>query len=245
MCSLFFLEGGKPKRRCLEDEILDGGPRPKFASVWRSPIESLIDEHPDSFERDFRAAATDMADALWELEEKGVTPVMPDGKVGGNAAAAINVGGKRWILVSKSGKLAKQRMDMMKDTCVVTSFDEDKWRCEYYAVSDSVLPTSDVPMHVAALNAHKRFGWSEIPGAVLHGHAIETEEEAERLGFPCSREETVFSTPEDTKALLTLMKAYPYPEHKVFIRKGHGFIIMGRDVKDALDSFRKSIKPFI
>ncbi len=217
--------------------------RVKFGTVWKGGIEALaMDSQMEQFYTD---ACTDMAEALWELEECGVTPVLPDGKVGGNAAAILEFGGQRHLLVSKSGKMAGQKMDITHDTCVVTNFDSNTWAADFLSKDPTVLPTSDTPMHFTALNAHINFNWSDIPGAALHGHALETEEEAEKFHLPISTEESLFSTPEDTQALLDLMFQYPYPQNRVFIRKGHGFYILGKDIKDAMKTFYEKVKPYM
>ena len=41
------------------------------------------------------------------------------------------------------------------------------------------------------------------------------------------------SAKEDVDALRTLLVGYAYPEHKVFIRKGHGFLIFAESMVDA------------
>ena len=58
-------------------------------------------------------------------------------------------------------------------------------------------------------------------------------------------EETLFSTQEDSQALLNLMEKFPYPQHKVYIRKGHGFIVLGKDMADAMVIFNEQVKPHI
>ena len=214
----------------------------KFASTWKGTITDLLAAHPH-LKADFNQITEGLSSALWELEACGATPVCFDGKVGGNAAGVL--GPNRWLIVSKSGKVAGKRMDPLHDVCVVTHFNSEKWAAEFYAESPEVLPTSDTPMHFSALNAHVKFNWSVTPNAAVHGHALETAEAANRLGLPCSHEETLFSTPSDAAALLDLMEEFEFPEHQVYIRKGHGFIIIGGDVADAMKAFDEKVKPYI
>jgi hypothetical protein len=64
-------------------------------------------------------------------------------------------------------------------------------------------------------------------------HALETEEDAKRLRAPISEEETMFSTPDDTAALQTLFRAFPYPCTALYLRKGHGFFSLSPSIETA------------
>ncbi|CAK9003608.1 unnamed protein product [Durusdinium trenchii] len=91
------------------------------------------------------------------------------------------------------------------------------------------------------MSAFKQFGWPERPLVCLHGHALAEKAGlriAEDLKLPISHEETLFSTPEDVDALMTLFSSYPYPKNKVFIRRGHGFLILA----DTVDSATQELK---
>ena len=182
-------------------------------------------------------------DALYEMERGGAAPVMYDGKVGGNGSCILSIDGKPLLIVSKTGKLAG-KMNIHNDLCIVESFNTKTWTAEYYSASESIRPTSDCPMHNAALHLNKKFKWAKYPTAALHGHALETEEKAFRAHIPCSKEETLFSTPPDTEALLGLIKSYPYPENKIYVRKNHGFFILGDNVGDTVDSFKRKVLPY-
>lgn len=81
--------------------------------------------------------------------------------------------------------------------------------------------------------------------ATLHGHSLDSLEDAECLHLPCSNEETLFSTPDDLRALLDVAGRYPYPQNKIFIRRGHGFFILGKDITDALLTFRRVVEPYL
>eukprot|EP00434_Breviolum_minutum_P024234 symbB.v1.2.021398.t1/scaffold1845.1/size99025/2 len=154
------------------------------------------------------------------------------------------------------------------DFVAVQSFDATSWSCSFTSSSE-VKPTSDTPLHWAAImTAEKILGWSERPVVSLHGHALAEKaglEIAEKLQLPISHEETLFSTPEawaisqkhnmfgevfgkktqeDVDALMTLFKSYPYPEHKVFIRRGHGFLILAESLESAMKELKKLVPHF-
>ena len=233
----------KPNEGVEESSLAQDVARVRFQCKWRGQLSSLYKENPE-LEDHIKFLQNNMADGLWEMEQTGAAPILPDGKVGGNAAIKFMVKDKGYLLVSKSGKEAHKRM-MDVDFCVVTDFSFDSWSCEYLACDETVVPTSDTPMHAYVLNATKELNWTEQPMATLHGHALETEEEAKRCGLPISDEETVCSTPEDSAALLKLLKQYAYPEHKVFIRKNHGFILLDNSITDVNTTFKEKLRPCI
>lgn len=226
------------------DSLAKGAARVKFTSKRKGTISDFfnINRLSPRFHADIVA---EMANAMSLMEQAGATPILPDGKVSGNAAVRIVENNDLdFLIVSRSGKVAGRRMGE-SDICIVVNFDSIRWSADYFSVSDETLPTSDTPLHYAALHAFQAFDWTEAPSATLHGHALETEEAAVRLNLPCSPAETLFSTPEDSDALIKLLRAYPYPQHKVFIRKGHGFIILGTGLADTLKTFKKCIQPNI
>ena len=177
------------------------------------------------------------------MEKGGAAPVMYDGKVGGNGSCVLPINGQPLLIVSKTGKLAG-KMNIQSDVCIVESFDTTTWTAEYFSTNESIRPTSDCPMHYATLHLNKRFKWPKYPTAALHGHALETEEKASKAQIPCSREETLFSTPPDTEALLGLIQRHPYPENKIYVRKNHGFFILGDNIGDTFDVFKTKVLPF-
>ena len=219
-------------------ELSEGFPRVKFNAVYKGPIASEFTEEDCT---SIRSICRIMAQSLSELEKEGVAPILPDGKVGGNAAVLY----KEHLIVSKSAKDPGRLMDIDTEFCVVKNFDYSTWSADYFGHCSEIIPTSDSPLHFSTLNLAKTLGWNEVPQALLHGHALATEEEAEKFGFPISIEETTCSTPEDTEALLELIRKYPYPENRVYIRKGHGFVLLGRDLEDATHTFRKLIVPHL
>lgn len=218
--------------------------RVKYTTTRISSIDSILSDPKDKAK--FDKVSKDVCDALWEMDLCGAAPVIPaDGKVGGNAAIKLDVNGEEWMVVSKSGKLPGVKMDVERDVVVITKYDSVKWMCEFASCEEETLPTSDTPMHYATFAAHKKLNWSQVPGAILHGHAVETVEKASKIGLPISMKETICSTREDTDVLMELFNDHPYPQHKVYIRKNHGFLVLGKDMTEALKLFREQIKPNI
>ena len=179
-------------------------------------------------------------EALNLQEKHGLSPVLPDGKVGGNGAVTMHLSYGDVMLVSKSGK-SPGEMNISTDMCIVTNFDIAEWKADYFSEIESVKPTSDTPMHYAILNLHQTHSLVKFPRAAIHGHGLATEEEANQFQIPCSSEETLFSTREDTLALMDLIKFFPYPEHQVFIRKNHGYYIAGDSIADCVNIMQERI----
>lgn len=68
---------------------------------------------------------------------------------------------------------------------------------------------------------------------------------AQKAGLPVSKQETMFSTPEDLEELENLLKSHPYPEHRCFVRRGHGFFLLGRDMEDVRQQYNSIIVPLL
>ena len=189
-------------------------------------------------------------DLLLTQEKHGFSPNLQDGKIGGNAAVILKIGHETFLLVSKSGKNLGE-MDLMQDMCLIKDFNKESWSCDYYSEHIGTKPTSDAPMHSCLLNLNNAFNISDLfesefqPTAALHGHALESEETARLLGIPCGTEETLFSTPEDTEAMIKLLRLYPYPRDKVYIRKSHGYYIIGRDLDDCFNVLKEKVLKYI
>eukprot|EP00747_Dinoflagellata_sp_TGD_P121250 gnl/TRDRNA2_/TRDRNA2_173397_c0_seq1.p1 gnl/TRDRNA2_/TRDRNA2_173397_c0~~gnl/TRDRNA2_/TRDRNA2_173397_c0_seq1.p1 ORF type:complete len:321 (-),score=62.89 gnl/TRDRNA2_/TRDRNA2_173397_c0_seq1:122-1084(-) len=231
----------------LEDLALAaGGPRIKFSC---NPAKGdLKDELPSKQLMQFEALWDPLADSLVLLEETGAAPIAPDGALAGNASALLEGtgGSPDSLIVSRSSKPPGKK-PAREDFVAVMSFDSKAWGCVYSPAKQGqgFKPTSDSPLHWAALiRAHAEFGWTERPRAVLHGHALEKEEEARALNIPISMEETMFSTPEDVEALMGLFKNHPYPQHRMFVRRGHGFLLLARSISEGIAELRKYIPHF-
>ena len=224
--------------------LIEGGSRVKFTSKYNGTVGKFLSEDAHN---EFKQIAEAMSDLMWEMENSGAAPVLPDGKVGGNCGVRLTVGSDDYLVISRSGKLAGHKMDPKSDVCLVEAFDCDPeiWQASYYSEAQHTVPSSDTPLHFACLQAHQKFIWASAPRVILHGHALETEEDAKQLNLPISTEETLFSTPEDTQALMGLFKKYSYPENTLFIRKGHGFILLADNFTEALDTFLSVVKPHI
>jgi ribulose-5-phosphate 4-epimerase/fuculose-1-phosphate aldolase len=158
------------------------------------------------------------------MESWGCCPVLEDGKTAGNGAALDERGG---LWVTASGRAAGVPPRLM----LVEGFDPGSWTAEVWGDA-GLEPTSDTPLHDVALRA------LEGAGAALHGHVLETERAAAALGLPLSGEETEFSTAEDREALVALLRSAPYPAHDAWVRRGHGFFVVGPDVPAALARVR-------
>lgn len=196
-------------------EIVGDGPRVKFRAERRGDFPAALE-----------APAKELLDAVLAMEAAGCCPVLDDGKVAGNGARRV---GDR-LLVTRSGRPPGARA--VTNVVCVLGFDDD-WSASFLSHDPDALPTSDTALHWAALmDAPRRFDWAEAPMVALHGHGLATAEEAKALGVPVSPEATDFSTPADRDALMRLMARHPYPRERVWIRRGHGFFVLGPSVDE-------------
>lgn len=254
-------------------------------------------------------ARRELAALMQRLEQRGLLPVLDDGLVGGNcalaaaggeSAAATRAGGgdassspddPGWppgsLLVSRSGK-APGAVLGEGDWVLLTSFDTSAWAAEYRSTAEERRPTSDAPLHAAALGAGAadRYGWARAPVVAVHGHALAAGEgldRARRAGLPVSEEATLFSTPADLAALEALFRwvferggrardrraaclalaahalptahplltfrpprrAHPYPAHRCYVRRGHGFTVLAGSVAEAAAYFDERLLPLL
>lgn len=182
--------------------------------------------------------------ALNLLEKHGAAPILPDGKVGGNAAFLSDENGI--LFVSQSGKYPGAEVKP-ENFCAVNNFDRINWEASYFTQSDnSIRPSSDTPLLWASIvESSEKYSWLKKPKVALHGHAISDEKSAEELNLPISPIETLFSTPEDLIELEKLFSVYPYPQHHIYIRKNHGFFLLADSVDEALDIFKDIILPHL
>jgi len=197
-------------------EVIGDDPRVKFRAQRRG-----------AFPSELRVEAKELLNAVLAMEASGCCPVLDDGKVAGNGSRRC---GDR-LLVTRSGR-PPQDADPRLVVCV-ERFDPTTWSASFYADDDDALPTSDTALYWAALmDAPGRFQWTAKPRSALHGHGIATSEEAARLDIPCSPIATDFSTPADRDALLMLLGDHPYPRNHAWVRRGHGFFVLGPDVAE-------------
>jgi hypothetical protein len=180
------------------------------------------------------------------LEDVGVIPVLNDGFVGGNCAMLL--GKDNHLFVSKSGKPPHASLGF-SDFVQVEDFDENTWSAKYKSKDMFTCPSSDTPIHVAALlNGAQNWGWSEVPKVAVHGHALAEGRgltAAQELGLPISSKITNFSTKDDRDELVSLFKKFPYPQNCCFIRRGHGFLLLAKDVRHARYYFNAVLDPLI
>jgi len=224
----------------MAEIITDDQPRIKFETRWVGPVNGTPRFGCDDDEVARLAALQN------ELEAQGVIPILCDGLVGGNCAIRLPTGD---LLISKSGKPPSTPL-CPSDMVELTSFDRATWTAAYRSPSADIRPSSDSPLHYAALakDSCERYCWGASPSVAVHGHALAEGagvEAAQRAGMPISDKETLFSTPDDLEALEVLFREFPYPEHRCFIRRGHGFFLLARDVAEAEHLFQALVLPLI
>ena len=167
-------------------------------------------------------ASSSLLNTLHNID--GASPILADGKVGGNGCIVLDSG----IVVTKSGKM-KDAGHNPEDFVHVSSFSDSTWCCDYHSINSSILPTSDTPLYWKCLiEAPGLFNWAKCPKVSIHGHFLPSQEILTRLRIPIADVETVFSTREDADAMMELLCTYPYPEYKIFVRRGHGFFVLAQ-----------------
>lgn len=201
-------------------ETVGDGPRVKFALRFAGSLDPGL-----------LAGQQALADAMTRLDQAGCCPVLDDGLAAGNGALRTANG---TLLVSPSGR---RPGPCDPDSIVeLVAFDPIGWTAAYRSRNEELRPTSDAPLHWAALvEAPVAFGWDEAPFASLHGHVLETNRAAVLLELPISDEATLFSTPPDREALLALLARAPYPHHCTVIRRDHGFFTLGPDLDETIE----------
>jgi hypothetical protein len=173
-----------------------------------------------------RAASGALRDALSELEALGLSPLLEDGAVAGNGALRLDDGA---LLVSASGRRPGEPRWVE-----VVALDVARFHVHFRSDDAVSEPTSDVALYWAAL--------VERPGprAALHGHALASEEDAHRLALPISEHAIEFGTPEEHASMLAMLDRWPYPRHRAWIRRDHGFFLAGESLEQ-LSSLARSL----
>lgn len=189
----------------MVEHVEIGRRRARYAGTWLGPMSDAAQRRAD-----------ELAESLREMEALGLSPLLDDGAIAGNGALAIEGGG--W-LVSASGRRPGEAVGIE-----VVSFDRAAFAIAYRGERGRE-PTSDVALHLAALTVGAK--------ATLHGHALERVEDASRLGLPIGDAETEFGTREDLEAMEALIARAPYPAHRVWIRRGHGFLVAAETMAEA------------
>jgi len=187
------------------ERVAAGVRRAQYRGQWLGPASDEAHAH-----------AVTLAEALTEMESLGLAPVLDDGAVAGNGAMRLPQGG--WITSASARRAAESAV------VEIVSFDPATFTVRYRGERGRE-PTSDVAMHHAALEAGA--------GASLHGHALADETDARRLALPISDRETPFGTREDLEATQALLRRAPYPTHRAWIRRGHGFLVAAATMDDA------------
>lgn len=157
----------------MAEVISEDQPRIKFQTHREGPLTLAHDS----------TTLADLAELMAKLEECGCTPILNDNLVAGNcaiAAAACSTAHdspasqQPGMFVSRSGKQPGVTMTP-NDFVLVTSFDVATWSAQYRSVQVEAQPTSDTPLHAAALlapNVQEAYGWGEAPLVAVHGHAL-------------------------------------------------------------------------
>ncbi len=199
----------------MENKLEELGRRIKFKLTWAGKWSCTSKQ------------SHELTQALKNLKNCGYAQKMSDGAFTGNLALRV----EDQLIISRSRRMggALELEDFVK----VLFFDNKKWEAQYMSIREEIEPSSDTPLYWKSLiEIPVKFGWKKAPVAAIHGHAFESELDAIRLGVPISDKLTEFCTPKDSAALEELLKKYPYPYHKVFIRKGHGFFILGSSISE-------------
>eukprot|EP00890_Picochlorum_soloecismus_P006523 jgi/Picsp_1/696/NSC_00690-R1_hypothetical protein VOLCADRAFT_106561 [Volvox carteri f. nagariensis] len=181
------------------------------------------------------------------LEDIGIIPILNDGLVAGNCSMAFEGESGLVLYVSPSGK-PKGCLLSPDDFVRVSNFNRDNWSVSFSTKSDDKEPTSDTPLHFSGLLGWDQYGFKERPCVAIHAHALATGpglEAAKDAGIPISDKETLFSTRDDLDALEKLFKEYPFPGTSCYIRKGHGFIMLAKDIRHATYYFNTVLEPLI
>jgi hypothetical protein len=171
-----------------------------------------------------RARSGALCAALSTMEALGLAPLLEDGGVAGNGALWLPGGS---ILVSASGRRPGEPR-----TVEVLSLDPESFRVTFRSDDAASEPTSDVGLYWAAL--------VERPGprAALHGHALSSPADARRLGIPISESAIEFGTLEERVSMCAMLDRWPYPEHRAWIRRDHGFFAVGPALDDVVLAVR-------
>jgi hypothetical protein len=176
-----------------------------------------------------RAGASSLREALDELEALGLSPVLDDGAVAGNAALRLPSGS--WLASASARRSGEPAVVQ------IVRFDPDAFTLDYRSDDPTREPTSDVALHWCALFSFGEDG----PRASLHGHALTTDADARRLGVPISERAHAFGTPDELTATRAMLVALPYPEHHVWLRRDHGFLLADADIASARARMRSLV----
>ena len=171
-----------------------------------------------------KAKSNALCASLSAMEALGLAPLLDDGGVAGNGAVLLSSGS---ILVSASGRRPGEPR-----TVEVLALDPESFRVTFRSDAESSEPTSDVSLYWAALV--ERPG----PSAALHGHALSSGADARRLGIPISESAIEFGTREERLSMCSMLDRWPYPEHRAWIRRDHGFFAVGASLHEVLSTVR-------
>lgn len=200
--------------------VAPGARRARFVGTCLGPMDD-----------EARLAAPTLAAALDELEALGLSPVLDDGAVAGNAALRLPSGS--WLASASARRSGEPTVVQ------IVRFDPDAFTLDFRSDDPAREPTSDVALHWCALFSFGQPG----PRASLHGHALTSDADALRLRVPISAHAHAFGTPEELAATREMLLALPYPEHRVWLRRDHGFLLADADMAAARARMRSLVSP--
>jgi hypothetical protein len=200
------------EHRSVTERVERGVRRAKYEAVCVGPMSD-----------EARASRPELFDALATMEALGLAPLLEDGGVGGNGALRLPSGA---LLVSASGRKPGEPRAVE-----VLALDPIAFRVTFRA-DDASEPTSDVALHWAALVDPGG------PRAALHGHSLASEADATRLGLPISEDAMEFGTLAEHASMRAMLVRWPYPTHRTWIRRDHGFFATGDSTHEVLAMVR-------
>ncbi|ELU00775.1 hypothetical protein CAPTEDRAFT_220245 [Capitella teleta] len=206
-------------------------------------LESFFEQLPGEKKTEFEEKAALMISTVQGVIEAGGSPAK-DGLVTANASFKLQISDTKYVFaVLRSGLQVDKPLNVQSDVCIITQFDPTHWAADFVSDLEDAVPTSDVPIYWMSYKAGKRFKWTKLPTAILHGHSMFSREMAQKVCFPITPEPTLASTPLDTQTVLDLYETNSYPETKIFIREGHGFLLLASSLQEASEEFEASIVP--
>ncbi|CAG8692371.1 581_t:CDS:2, partial [Dentiscutata erythropus] len=190
-----------------------------FTLDRKGSIDQLLSSNP-TLKLQYEDYASKLSQSIKIMEQDGVAPILPDGKTGGNACCILELpfSNNKSLLVSKSGKFSNFPL-LTTDVCFIHSFDLQNWSCEFSSSFEDIKPSF-----------------------AMHGHASANDRDCVKWNIPVSDKETRFSTREDVQEMLNLLEKWPYPEYKVFLRKKHGFFILGQNAQEVFEIYENQVK---
>ena len=162
-----------------------------------------------------------------KFEKKSLTP-----EVKGNYTGNLSFRSRKGFIITASGLKSKENLS---NNCFIYVEDYDKKTNTFY-VQGKKKPSSESIMH------HLIYETCEEINAVFHGHNNEVVTNAEKMKLTVTEKEYDSGTLELAQEVLNVLN-----NNKVIILKNHGFISLGKNMKEAgelaLATLKQSIIP--